>query len=158
MHSYMIQDGRVNLALYRYLMDQGVSLQAMQLEMRVQRLCSQIERNGWPFDRKAAEELYATLCAERENLSQSLRSLFPPWEVQLEDFVPKRNNKTKGYIAGVPVPRSETVEFNPGSRDHIADRLTAKYSWQPAEDGYTDSGKPKKIGRASCRERVCQYV
>src|SRR3546814_15107183 len=26
---------------------------------------------------------------------------------------------------------------------HIADRLTAKYSWQPAEDGYTDSGKPK---------------
>src|SRR3546814_1008712 len=46
MHSYMIQDGRVNLALYRYLMDQGVSLQAMQLEMRVQRLCSQIERNG----------------------------------------------------------------------------------------------------------------
>src|SRR3546814_4197838 len=82
------------------LMDQGVSLQAMQLEMRVQRLCSQIERNGWPFDRKAAEELYATLCAERENLSQSLRSLFPLWEVQLEDFVPKRNNKTKGYIAG----------------------------------------------------------
>src|SRR3546814_7189996 len=91
-------------------MDQGVSLQAMQLEMRVQRLCSQIERNGWPFDRKAAEELYATLCAERENLSQSLRSLFPPWEVQLEDFVPKRNNKTKGYIAGVPVPRSERSE------------------------------------------------
>src|SRR3546814_2464560 len=69
--------------------------------------------------------------------------LFPPWGVQLEDFVPKRNNKTKGYMAGVPVPRSETVEFNPGSRDHIADRLTAKYSWQPAEDGYTDSGKPK---------------
>src|SRR3546814_12498934 len=111
--------------------------------MRVQRLCSQIERNGWPFDRKAAEELYATLCAERENLSQSLRSLFPPWEVQLEDFVPKRNNKTKGYIAGVPVPRSETAEFNPGSRDHIADRPTAKYSWQPAEEGYTASGTPK---------------
>src|SRR3546814_3014086 len=78
--------------------------------------------------------LFRSLCAERENLSQSLRSLFPPWEVQLEDFVPKRNNKTKGYIAGVPVPRSETVEFNPGSRDHIADRLTAKYSWQPAEE------------------------
>src|SRR3546814_12633596 len=103
--------------------------------------------------------LFRSLCAERENLSQSLRSLFPPWEVQLEDFVPKRNNKTKGYIAGVPVPRSETVEFNPGSRDHIADRLTAKYRWQPAQDGYTDSGKPKiEIGRASCRERVCQYL
>src|SRR3546814_1640104 len=74
MHSYMIQDGRVNLALYRYLMDQGVSLQAMQLEMRVQRLCSQIERNGWPFDRKAAEELYATLCAERDRKSTRLNS------------------------------------------------------------------------------------
>src|SRR3546814_19034406 len=141
MHSYMSQDGRVNLALYRYLMDQGVWLQAMQLEMRVQRLCSQIERNGWPFDRKAAEELYATLCAERENLSQSLRSLFPPWEVQLEDFVTKRNNKTKGYIAGVPVPRSESVDVTQGYSDHIADRHTTKARWTPHAASSTNSGE-----------------
>jgi DNA polymerase-1 len=32
-------------------------------------------------------------------------------------------------------------EFNPQSRDHIANRLKAKYGWQPTE--FTDGGKPK---------------
>jgi hypothetical protein len=141
MHDYMIQDGRVNLLLFRWLMEHAPTAQSVLLEMRVQRLISQVERNGWPFNRKAAEDLYQALCAERDALGTSLRSLFPAWEVQLEDFIPKRNNKTKGYIAGVPVPRSEIVEFNPASRDHIADRLTAKYGWKPVE--YTESGKPK---------------
>lgn len=143
MHDYMIQDGRLNLKLYRHLMSFEPSPQSVLLEMRVQRLCSKIERNGWPFNREAAERLYGELCAEREKLSQSLRSLFPPWTVQLEDFIPKRNNKTKGYIAGVPVERFETIEFNPSSRDHIIDRLKAKYGWVPKDDGYTANGKPK---------------
>lgn len=143
MHAYMIQDGRVNLALYRHLMTFEPSPQSVLLEMRVQRLCSKIERNGWPFDVKAAERLYASLCAEREQLAQSLRSLFPPWTVQLEDFIPARDNKTKGYKKGVPVERFETIEFNPSSRDHIADRLKNKYSWVPKDDEYTDGGKPK---------------
>jgi hypothetical protein len=143
MHAYMIQDGRVNLKLFRHLTSFEPSPQSVLLEMRVQRLCSQIERNGWPFDVSAGERLYADLCAERERLSQSLRSLFPPWTVQLEDFIPKRDNKTKGYQKGVPVERFETIEFNPSSRDHIADRLKAKYGWVPKDGEYTDSGKPK---------------
>lgn len=143
MHAYMIQDGVVNLALYRYLLKQKASPQAILLEMRVQRLCSKIERNGWPFNREAAERLYTELCAERESLAQSLRSLFPPWTVQLDDFIPKRNNKTKGYVAGVPVERYETIEFNPSSRDHIISRLKDKYGWVPRDEDYTANGKPK---------------
>lgn len=141
MHAYMLQDGKVNLGLLKHLMRFEPSEQSIRLEMRVQRLMSQVERNGWPFDVAKAQELYMFLCAERDELSTSLRSLFPAWVVQLEDFIPKRNNKTKGYIAGVPVERFETIEFNPSSRDHIADRLQAKYGWKPTE--YTASGKPK---------------
>jgi DNA polymerase I-like protein with 3'-5' exonuclease and polymerase domains len=141
MHEYMLQDGRVNLKLFWHLMDQEPSPQSILLEMRVQRLIAQVERNGWPFDRDAAERLYQDLTAERETLAQTLRGLFPPWEVQLEDFIPARNNKTKGYVKGVPVPRVETIEFNPASRDHIADRLKHKYGWEPSE--FTDGGKAK---------------
>lgn len=141
MHQYMLDDGKLNLELYRYLESHLPSAQSVTLEMRVQALCTKIERNGWPFDEKAARELYLSLCEERDALSTSLRSLFPPWEVQLPDFIPARDNKTKGYKKGVPVPRSEIVEFNPASRDHIADRLINKYGWDPQE--YTASGKAK---------------
>jgi DNA polymerase I len=143
MHAYMLQDGKVNLLLLRHLQSFEPSPQAVLLEMRVQRLCAKIERNGWPFNIAEGEKLYADLCAERESLSQSLRSLFPPWTVQLDDFIPARDNKTKGYRKGVPVPRFETFEFNPASRDHIIDRLQDKYGWVPKDGEYTANGKPK---------------
>lgn len=141
MHEYMLDDGKLNVELYRHLMSHEPTQQSIELETRVQLLCSQIEINGWPFDVAKAQKLYMELCAERDELAQSLRTLFPPWEVKLPDFIPKRPNKTKGYLAGVPVPRSEIIEFNPSSRAHIADRLIDKYGWKPKE--YTDSGSPK---------------
>ncbi len=142
MYEYMLQDARVNVGLYRHLVEQeGYSDLAVSLEMDCQALVCRMERNGWPLDIKAAQELYAKLCQRRHELEKDLVDAFPPWRVRLEDFVPKRNNKTKGYIAGVPVERWETREFNPASRDHIADRLTDKYGWKPTE--FTDGGQAK---------------
>jgi DNA polymerase-1 len=103
-------------------------------------LCAQIERNGFPFDHQKATALLGRLVDEREQLRRELVGLFPNWHERLPDFVPKRNNRTQGYITGVPVERWREHEFNPSSRDHIADRLTAKYGWQP--DQWTDGGKP----------------
>lgn len=142
MFEYMLQDARVNVQLYRHLIEQeGYSALAVALEMDVQALVCRMERNGWPLDLEAAQNLYATLQQRRFELDRLLQAAFPPWRIQLEDFVPKRNNKTKGYIAGVPVERWETITFNPASRDHIADRLQSKYGWKPTE--YTDGGAPK---------------
>lgn len=141
MHAYMIQDSRVNVALYRHLMDEGIEPLAVALEMACQALVCRMERNGWPLNVAAAQELYARLCQRRQELSTALAEAFPAWEVQLEDFIPKRDNKAKGYKAGVPVERWETIEFNPASRDHIADRLTKKYGWEPKE--FTDGGSAK---------------
>ncbi|WP_084238362.1 DNA polymerase [Sphingomonas asaccharolytica] len=141
MHAYMIQDAVVNVGVYRYLMAEAPTALSMQLEMDVQRLCCRMERNGWPLNVKAAQALYARLCQRRHELEKQLVEAFPPWRVRLEDFIPKRDNKTRGYKAGVPVERWETREFNPASRDHIADRLIDKYGWRPSE--FTDGGQPK---------------
>lgn len=142
MFEYMLQDARVNVLLYRHLIEQeGYSALAVALEMDCQALVCRMERNGWPLDVHAARELYAALQQRRFELDRILQEAFPPWRIQLEDFIPKRNNKTKGYIAGVPVERWETITFNPASREHIADRLSAKYGWTPTE--FTDGGAAK---------------
>lgn len=141
MHDYMVQDGLVTLELFNKLMAHEPSEQAVELEHRTAWLCAQIERNGFPFDEKAAAALLGRLVDEREALRRELIGLFPNWQVRLPDFIPKRPNKTKGYLPGVPVERWKEIEFNPTSRDHIADRLTAKYGWRPT--AYTDGGKPQ---------------
>lgn len=141
MYEYMIQDSIVTVGVYDYLMAEEPPVQAIELEMDVQRLCTRMERNGWPLDVLAAQDLYSRLCQRRHELEKALVEAFPPWRVRLEDFVPKRNNQTKGYIAGVPIERWETREFNPASREHIADRLTDKYGWKPSE--FTEGGQAK---------------
>lgn len=139
MFDYMMQDGAVTLLLYQKLMAHKPSPQSLELEHRIARLCAQIETNGFPFNEPAAVLLLGRLQDEREAIRRSLLGLFPNWKVRLPDFIPKRNNKTQGYVAGVPVERWREFEFNPASRDHIADRLTNKYGWRPA--AYTDNGK-----------------
>jgi len=140
MHHYMVQDGVTNAELYRRFAKRNLPDQVNRLEHQVAWLCAQIERNGFPFNVQAASELYGRLIDERESLRRELIGLFPNWNERLPDFIPKRNNKTKGYIAGVPVERWKEHEFNPTSRDHIADRLKAKYGWKPTS--FTDGGKP----------------
>ena len=140
MFDYMMQDGAVTYLLFTKLMAHDPSPQSLELEHRIARLCAQIERNGFPFDEKAAIALHGKLVDEREELRVSLLTLFPNWKVRQPDFIPKRSNKTQGYIAGEPVERWKDFEFNPASRDHIAYCLTAKYGWKPSV--FTDNGKP----------------
>lgn len=140
MFDYMMQDGVVTHLLYQKLMAHDPSAQSVELEHRIARLCFQIEQNGFPFDVPKAIELHGRLVDEREKLRVELLTLFPPWKVKLPDFIPKVNNKTRGYVKGQPVERWKEYEFNPASREHIADRLTAKYGWKPT--AFTESGKP----------------
>jgi DNA polymerase-1 len=141
MQEYMMDDVRLNLELLKHLERQEVSPQALELEHRAQAACTAIENDGWPFDEKAAQELYATLAGIKERMALELRALFPPWKVPLPDMIPKRDNGPKGYLKGVPVKKWKMVEFNPGSRDQIADRLKDKYKWKPSV--FTDGGAPK---------------
>jgi len=141
MIEYCEQDVEVTLALYERLVASGVSEDAITLEMDVAHLCAQIERNGFPLNIERAGKLYGHLAQRREELRQELTRLFDDWYVSAGEFTPKRDNKKSGYTAGVPFTKIKLQEFNPGSRQMIADRLKWKYRWKP--EVFTDKGQVK---------------
>jgi DNA polymerase I-like protein with 3'-5' exonuclease and polymerase domains len=89
-------------------------------------------RSGVPFDLDAALDLVDNLRAKQSKLETQLKELFPPIEHE-SWFTPKVNNITRGYVKGVPFRKVTIEEFNPGSRQQIADRLRKEYGWVPEE-------------------------
>lgn len=141
MLDYCVQDVEVTAALYGKIVDKNYSQQALELEHQVAWLMAKQERNGFHFDMDKASILLARLVQRRGELERELKDYFGSWVIQLPPFVPKVNNKTRGYIKGVPVEKTKTIEFNPSSRDHIADRLMTLYGWKPTV--FTEGGKPQ---------------
>lgn len=140
MLDYNIQDVEVTHTLYEKILSKDYSELALELEHEIAWLMAKQERNGFHFDTPKAGILYAKLVQRRGELERELKDYFGSWVIQLPDFIPARDNKTQGYKKGVPVPRSKTIEFNPSSRDHIADRLINLYGWKPID--FTEGGKP----------------
>ena len=107
------------------------------LEMEMARLMAQQEASGFRFDVPAAERVRGELQQEQDDLVAQItaRFVYVPGKV----YTPKRNNKTKGYIAGAPM--TKLLEFNPTSRQHIAWALQ-NFS-QARFTKVTDTGKPK---------------
>lgn len=127
MLEYNVQDVVVTKKLYEKLNAKSYSQTAIDLEHEVAWLMSQQERNGFPFDVEKAEQLECVLRGRYAELHTKLVSIVP----QLPDkiFIPKRNNKTKGYVAGVPIQRYK--EFNPGSRQQVLWLLENHYHYLP---------------------------
>ena len=140
MLTYCIQDTQVTDTLYKKLMKTEPSKKSIDLEHRMASICREIGNNGWTFDEKKAGELYAELAQKRHVIEEDLKELFPPWEVT-EDFYPKVNNKTRGYVKGELFVKSKTIYFNPASRVHIQKCLVDKYKWKPKE--FTPNGQAK---------------
>jgi DNA polymerase-1 len=140
MLDYCVQDVEVTASLYKKILDENYAQQALDLEHQVAWLMAKQERNGFCFDMAKAAALLTRLVQRRGELERELRDYFGSWEVQLPDFVPKVNNAKLGYVKGVPVKKAKVVEFNPSSRDHIADRLITLYGWKPVD--FTEGGKP----------------
>lgn len=113
--------------------------ECIELEHRVAWICARQERRGFAFDVPAATALYATLSSRRAELEDELKRVFPPKEVRTT-FVPKVNNRVRGYVKGVPMAKVKVIPFNPGSRKQVAERLV-KMGWQPTE--FTKDGTPK---------------
>lgn len=140
MLSYCVQDTKVTDTLYKHFMSTEPSEHSMMLEHRMAVICKEIGSNGWNFDKSKAVDLYALLSQKRHTIEDSLKDLFPPWEVH-EDFIPKRDNKTLGYKAGEVFVKTKTIYFNPNSRQHIHKCLVDKYKWKPKS--FTESGQAK---------------
>lgn len=141
MEDYAVQDVVVTKALWEFIQTKEPHAESAELEHEVAQIISLQERFGFGFDVPAAEALEIELRGRKAELEDQLRVTFPPWEKRLPDFIPKRDNKKLGYKAGVPVPKTKAISFNPASRDHIAERLIKLHGWQPTE--FTETGKPK---------------
>lgn len=140
MLDYCVQDVEVTASLYAKILAKEYAQQALDLEHEVAWLMAKQERNGFHFDMPKAAALLTRLVQRRGELERELRDYFGSWEVQLPEFIPKVNNSKLGYTKGVPVKKVKVVEFNPSSRDHIADRLITLYGWKPTD--FTEGGKP----------------
>lgn len=140
MQTYMEQDVRVNLRLLQTLRPWEYPRVPLDLEHRVAEICAEIEQHGWPFNERAAQELYTELAAKRDAIEKRLVEKFGSWQEVDKVLVPKRDNKTLGYKKDVPVTKYKTVTFNPGSRVHIEKKLR-EAGWTPEQ--FTESGRAK---------------
>lgn len=165
MEEYARQDVVVTLKLWRYLERQiakmAYSQDAIVLEHRFADLIAKIEDNGFPFREDDAKVLYELLNDRRTKIATSLSEQFRPWWTA-EKWV-ERNGKSMKWregvtttpartisykdplkasrVAGAPFTPVKRVEFNPASRDQIADRLMRLFGWEPKV--FTETGKPK---------------
>ena len=139
MHTYGVQDVEVTDALWKLIRGKRYSPQALMIEHRFATIIAMQERRGFAFDVAAAQKLYSQLVGVRMQVADQLKSAFPPKEVT-ETFIPKVNNKARGYVKGEPFTKRWFVDFNPSSRQMIADRLKEK-GWNPIE--FTPSGQAK---------------
>ena len=146
MHDYMIQDVRVTVKLWEKIVATaakwGVELETneptpgkdcVELEHRVAAICLMVEKHGFSFDKVLAASLAGELTGKLAALTESLQAQFPPREVATT-FIPKVNNKTRGYEKGVPFIKRTPITFNPGSRQEVARRLT-DMGWVPIAFG-----------------------
>lgn len=139
MQRYCEQDVMVTQKLYNLLKSKDISEEAVKLEHQFAQILFRQEQRGVYFDKQKAIELASHLTAEKYRLEEELRLAFPPQTIETE-FIPKVNNKTKGYVKGVPFIKKTVIEFNPSSRQMIADRLIKKYNWKPKE--LSPTGQP----------------
>lgn len=132
LREYCKQDVRVTIALHKHLMSHPampLALDACELEHNFAEIIRKQERNGFPFDVKAAQRLHGDLLKASLAIEQELQVAFPPITI------PRVSPKT-----GKPL-KAKVEVFNPGSRLQISQRLIARYGWQPTE--MTPDGKPR---------------
>lgn len=139
MLDYCVQDVMVTKKLWEHIYKEGYSQAALKLEHDFALAINRQVRTGIPFDIDAAFDLVDVLRAKQQKLEDELKIIFPPithstW------FTPKVNNAKRGYVKGVPFEKIHVEEFNPGSRDQIAERLAKKYGWKPEKT--TEKGNP----------------
>jgi len=136
---YCIQDVEVTKKLWEHICKQHYPEPALKLEHNFALAINKQIRAGVPFDLDASFDLVDVLRAKQQELEGELKRIFSPIEHRTW-FTPKVNNAKRGYVKGVPFEKIHFEEFNPGSRDQIADRLKQKYGWKPEKS--TDKGNP----------------
>jgi len=144
MEDYCEQDVRVTVKLLEVLTsEKNLELHPMSchdLDNRFQHIMARQMRRGFCFAEDEAKQLCAELQQESYELDKELRNAVKPFYKKDGEITPKRDNRSSGYIKEAPLTKLKPTEFNPGSRDHIANRLIKLYGWEPSAFG--KDGKP----------------
>lgn len=146
MLDYCELDVEVNYKLYRLMLQQPLSDDAVDLEHEIHAVCLKQTEYGFPFDEERAGKLYAKLSSRRQEIYDELVERFGQWWEDEGEVIPKRTVNYKSVErqsvwAAAPYTKVKLITFNPASRFHISKRLMERYNWQPTE--YTDTGEPK---------------
>ena len=129
MIDYCIRDTELTEAVYKRLQVElaDFSQDSVDLEHQVQWVIQQQERNGWLLDQRLCHILCAKFKERMNVIEEDLQAIFPP--IVEERYSEKTGKRLKDKV---------TV-FNVGSRQQVADRLTAKGAiWTEL----TATGKP----------------
>jgi DNA polymerase I-like protein with 3'-5' exonuclease and polymerase domains len=137
MLKYCRNDVDLTQRLYKFLItrikDFGYSVE---LEHEVAKIIQKQHERGFKIDIVNAYALQAKFQEDMNELQNKVRATFPPLKIE-ETFIPKSNNKARGYVKGVPFTKVKYKEFNLGSRQQIGERLM-KLGWKPKKK--TDKG------------------
>ncbi len=109
------------------------------LERDAAHICAIIGEAGFPFDSEQAAGLHDALIQAQAEVNQGIAAAFPP-VVRETEFIPKRDNKSKGYAAGIAILRRVSTPFNPASSQQIAAFFIEKYAHEWTVK--TDTGLP----------------
>ena len=140
MQSYCEQDVILTKKLFNLLKSKNIPPQVLKLETRFNHIISLQEQRGVKFNKEKAIDLAVLLKKKQTELEKELREVFPD-KIIKETFIPKVNNKKRGYIKGVPFIKERIEPFNPSSREQTAQRLKELYNWKPKV--FSPTGKPK---------------
>lgn len=100
------------------------------LEIDFASLTSAITDFGFPVHEDRLHALLDTLQTDSRLLADQMQQLMPPKIVETT-WIPKRDNKTRGLVAGQEAIRRKEVCFNPGSPDHIREWIYQKHGITP---------------------------
>ena len=137
MLTYCRNDVELTERLYKFLINKTKDFgQSIDLEHRVAQIIQKQHEKGFKINVVEAYELQAKFQEDMNDLTTKVRQTFPPMKIE-EEFIPKTNNKSRGYVKGVPFTKVKYKEFNLGSRQQIAERLVM-LGWKPKKK--TDKG------------------
>jgi DNA polymerase-1 len=138
MLTYCRNDVALTEKLYRFLKRKmGTEFgESVELEHKTAEIIQKQHELGFKLDIVEAYGLQAMFQEEMNTLTSKVRESFPPLKIE-QEFIPKSNNKARGYVKGVPFTKVSYKVFNLGSRQQIAERLML-LGWKPKKK--TDKG------------------
>ena len=137
MLTYCRNDVELTDRLYKFLINKTKDFgQSIDLEHKTAEIIQSQHDKGFKLNIIDAYELQCKFQEDMNDLTSKVRETFPPLKIE-EEFIPKSNNKSRGYVKGVPFIKVKYKEFNLGSRQQIAERLVL-LGWKPKKK--TDKG------------------